>query len=127
MTPDFRSARMDTPEGEGRARAAFKDVSVSYNKAIKRVFGSSIASVASAQIEGMLGFWMMWHIYGGFEGLQELGIHQSTIWRKVAKFRKTFGKHPDIYSFPGITVDPAAYWAAFADSPTADEQAPTDS
>ncbi|WCO65287.1 hypothetical protein PO878_12340 [Iamia majanohamensis] len=66
----------------------------------------------------MVGFWVCWHIYGGFEGLQEnLGMHKSTVWRKVAKFRRTFGAHPDEFVFPGITIDHESFWrAAVADA-----------
>jgi len=63
-------------------------------------------------VEDLIGFWVMWHLYGGFEGLQRFGMHQSTIWRKVARFRKVTGQHPDEFEMPGISIDPKAYWTA---------------
>jgi hypothetical protein len=61
----------------------------------------------------MFGFYVAWHLYGGFEGLQEtLGMHPSTIWRKVAKFRKMFGVHPDEAKFAGVSLDPKLFWNA---------------
>ena len=64
----------------------------------------------------IVGFWVVWHTYGGFEGLTErYGMHPSTVWRKVAKFRKTFGVHPDEYQMPGVTIEPASFWRAAVD------------
>lgn len=37
-------------------------------------------------------------------------MHPSTIWRKVAKFRKMFGVHPDEATFAGVTIDPKLFW-----------------
>jgi hypothetical protein len=72
-----------------------------------------IERYARFKVGDLVGFWMLWHIYGGFEGLeQSYGMHRSTIWRKVAKFRKVFGSHPDEYRFEGITIDTASFWNA---------------
>lgn len=58
------------------------------------------------------GFWLAWQIHGGFEGLVNLGMHPSTVWRKVKRFRTTVGVHPDEYQMPGVTIDVEAYWEA---------------
>ena len=47
----------------------------------------------------------------GFEGLQRFGYSEATIYRKVKRFRRVFGEHPDVFDFPGITIDYEAYWA----------------
>jgi hypothetical protein len=39
-------------------------------------------------------------------------MHPSTIWRKVAKFRKMFGVHPDEAKFAGVSLDPKLFWNA---------------
>lgn len=60
-----------------------------------------------------MGFYVLWHAYGGFEGLEEnYGMHRSTIFRKVAKFRQAFGAHPDEYRMPGVTIDAPSFWNA---------------
>jgi hypothetical protein len=87
MTPDFRSDPMETPEGQGVAKKAWE----AYVK---------------------IGFWVMWHLYGGFEGLVEFGMNKSTIWRKVARFRKMTGEHPDVFVMPGIEIDQKTYWSS---------------
>ena len=107
---------METPEGEGRAKKAWK----TYVKAVDRrtppfVMArvvSALEPMSSQVVEDLIGFWVMWHLYGGFDGLVEFGMHKSTIWRKVARFRKITGQHPDVFVMPGITIDPKAYWAS---------------
>lgn len=106
---DYRSDRSGSPEGKGRARAAWD----TYTKAVGKAFGPAVRKAARIYTMDQLGFWLAWHLYGGFEGVQEaLGMHPSTIWRKVAKFRKTFGVHPDEFSLPGVTIQPAVFWEA---------------
>jgi hypothetical protein len=72
----------------------------------------TIRRVATTMTTDMLGFWMAWHLHGGFEGLVELGMHPSTVWRKVKRFRTIFGVHPDDYVFPGVELNPEKYWEA---------------
>lgn len=107
---------MASPEGEGRAKRAWK----AYVKAVdrhtppfvRRGTDELVGPVARQAVEDAIGFWVTWHLYGGFEGLQEFGLHQSTIWRKVARFRNMTGVHPDVFEMPGVAIDAAAYWAA---------------
>jgi len=74
------------------------------------VLEPSIRRVATTMSVDMFGFWMAWHLHGGFEGLVEFGMHPSTVWRKVKQFRTVTGQHPDEYRMPGVTIDPVAYW-----------------
>ena len=57
---------------------------------------------------------MMWHLHGGFEGLEDLGMHRTTIFRKVNRFRTLFGVHPDEYRVEGVSISAAKYWKAAA-------------
>lgn len=105
---------METPEGKGIARRAWD----AYVGAVRKSIYPSVAPfvdpalepVSRQMVEDLIGFWVMWHLYGGFEGLERFGMHRSTIWRKVSRFRKMTGQHPDEYKMPGITIDPKAYW-----------------
>ena len=114
MAEDFRSDPMETPEGQGIAKKAWK----AYVKAVDRRTPPFVKEalvplgthVGTQVVEDMIGFWVMWHLYGGFDGLVEFGMHKSTIWRKVARFRNMTGQHPDLFVMPGITIDPKAYW-----------------
>ena len=108
---DFRSAPSESPEGRGKARAAWD----AYVRATLPVSEPLARRIAASYTLELVGFWVAWHLYGGFEGMQKaLGLHPSTIWRKVARFRKTFGAHPDEYVFPGITIDTVSFWKAAA-------------
>jgi hypothetical protein len=103
---DYRSDRSESPEGKGLARKAWDGYVRTVTPAIEPVADKKWTA-------DLIGFWVIWHVYGGFEGLQEhYGMHKATIWRKVALFRKAFGEHPDSYRFPGIEIDRAAYWDA---------------
>ena len=80
---------------------------------VGKAVGPVVRRAARVYTMDQLGFWMAWHLYGGFEGVQEaFGMHPTTIWRKVAKFRKTFGVHPDEFRLPGVTIDQKAFWDA---------------
>lgn len=119
---DFRSERMPTPEGEGRAKEALETAYETYYKKNtafnKRLFGAfpelreMLRGHAGGRVLDLLGFWLMWQISGGFEGTQKaLGISKSQMYRRVALFREAFGEHPDVCEFPGITVDPPVFLA----------------
>ena len=68
------------------------------------------AYVSREIVQNLLGFWLLWHIQGGFEGLQKFGMSRSTIYKKISRFRQAFGMHPDEFDPPGIAIDYEAYW-----------------
>lgn len=109
---DFRSEKMPSAEGLGRARAAWD----AYSRAINRValpLVQPLAETVSANVVAdLIGFWMAWQLQGGHSGLLELGMSRASIFRKVAMFRQVFGVHPDEFELPGVTIDVAAYIAA---------------
>ena len=113
---DFRSERMPSPEGEGRAKEALESAYETYYKANKsvnkRIFGAfpelrtMLRGYTSSRLFDLFGFWLMWRLVGGFEGMQKsLGVSRSGMFRRIAMFREVFGEHPDVYEFPGVTVD----------------------
>lgn len=67
------------------------------------------AKVAGATTVNLAGFWLAWHLEGGFEGLQRIGMSRASVFRRVALFRKVFGAHPDEFDFPGVTIDVDTY------------------
>lgn len=113
MSDDFRTDPMDSPEGKGNARKAWEAYARTANRFAPPPVKSLSRNVAQKQVIELVGFWVAWHLYGGFEGLVERGqMHPSTVWRKVKKFRVAFKEHPDVYQLPGVTVDPEAYWGS---------------
>ena len=109
---DFRSDRMPSPEGKGIARRAWD----AYVAGVEKVAGPAIQPLArKAAVPVMLdlmGFWLAWHLEGGFEGLQRLGMSRASIYRRISLFRRTLGVHPDEFKYPGVKIDIKAYQAA---------------
>ena len=117
---DFRSDRMPSAEGHGNARSRWLRAWDAYNNAVQNAPGvqPSARWIAGRLTENLAGFWLIWHLEGGFDGLRRLGMSRSSIYRRVALFRKTFGAHPDDYSFPGVSIDLEAYLRGGAEAPT---------
>ena len=111
---------MPTPEGEGNARTSLEIAWDTYHAANKAVNKPLLAALpglksltrgwATSTMFDLFGFWMMWHLFGGFEGLQSsLGMSRSSVYRRISQFRAAFGEHPDVYKFPGVTLDVDAF------------------
>jgi hypothetical protein len=60
----------------------------------------------------LLGFYIAWHLAGGFEKLQKAGWHRTTIHRKMRRFRARYGTHPDEFSLPWLKLDLPKAWRA---------------
>ena len=113
MPTDFRSERMESPEGRGNARRAWE----AYVKVTNRIAGPVLRPLitpAARRMSGpvaadLLGFWVVWHLEGGFEGLLEMGFSRSGLYRRIRRFREVTGMHPDEFTMPGVTFDLAAY------------------
>ena len=104
---------MPSAEGRGRARAAWDTHLRASNRvlgpAVQTVFGGAVKSVSASVVSDLVGFWVLWQLEGGFEGLRRLGMSRSSIFRRVALFRKVFKVHPDEFELIGVTLDPQAY------------------
>lgn len=100
---------MPSPEGRGIARKAWERYVGWVEKNVTPTVGSAVQPLAVRYAvdkgETLIGFWVLWHGYGGYEGLVHLGMHPSTVYRRIRAFRLMFGKHPDEYTFPGLTLD----------------------
>jgi hypothetical protein len=114
---DFRSERMETPEGRGIARRAWEGYVGAVGKVTTPALGPLVRMYAAGSIADLVGFWAVWHLEGGFEGLRRMGMSRASIYRRIKLFRVAFGAHPDEYEMPGITLDLVAFrdgWAAKA-------------
>lgn len=108
MAGDFRSDPMESPEGKGNAKRAWE----AYLRTTGKVAAPLTKRLAATMNAELWGFWLIWHLCGGFEGLQRLGFSRSGIYRRIKRFRQVTGYHPDEFEMPGVTIDPTAYWAA---------------
>jgi hypothetical protein len=112
--PDYRSDPMPSAEGEGNARSRWQQAWDAYTRTVAKVPGVEPTArwEAGRITEDLLGFWLMWHLEGGFEGLRRLGMSRSAVYRRISVFRRVFGAHPDAYELPGVSIDVAAYLRA---------------
>lgn len=102
---------MPSVEGRGVARKAWEGYQEGVGKAVETAFGPAIKSFSTGTVADLMGFWLLWQMEGGFEGLRGLGMSRASIFRKVSQFRKVTGTHPDEYQMPGVMLDREAYWS----------------
>ena len=106
---------MESPEGRGIARRAWESYAGAVNKVATPAIRPLVRKYAAGSIVDLIGFWAVWHLEGGFEGLQALGMSRASIYRKVKLFRIAFGAHPDEFEMPGITLDLVAFREGWAE------------
>lgn len=114
---------MPSPEGEGNAKHALESAWDAYyaaNKAVNKPLQAALPGIKSlmrgwvgSTTVDLFGFWLTWRLVGGFDGLRQIGMSRSTIFRKVAMFRAVFGVHPDVFEMPGVSVDVAEFLTGF--------------
>jgi len=110
LVTDYRSERMASPEGLGNARRTFEEVTSELTASARSPLLRPIARrFAGPLAMDIAGFWLLWHLEGGFEGLLRLGMSRASIYRRIKEFRSTMGMHPDEYEMPGVTLDLEAY------------------
>src|SRR3954451_3840525 len=103
---DYRKQRMPSAEGVRRAWAAYQ---AAVTKIAEPAVRPLAQKAAGALVVDLAGFWLTWHLEGGFEGLQRIGMSRASIYRRVKLFRKFFGAHPDEFEFPGVQVNVVEY------------------
>lgn len=112
---DFRSDRMDSPEGRGKARQAWEAYVGAVSKVTTPALRPLVQRYAAGSVVDLIGFWVVWHLEGGFEGLQRMGMSRASIYRRIKLFRIAFGAHPDEFEMPGISLDVAAHREGWAE------------
>jgi hypothetical protein len=133
--PDFRSDKSESLEGSGIARVRWRE----FHDAVPDDVWEDIYFARKAagwpdpipdedndvpdeildEIGGravedseLLGFFIAWHLAGGFEKLRDAGWHRTTIHRKIRRFRARYGTHPDEFSLPWLRLDLPKAWRA---------------
>lgn len=113
---DFRSDPMPSPEGRGKARKAWDRYLAWTEKNVAPITDPVLRPLArrysANKVTDLVGFWVMWHAYGGYQGLIDLGMAPTTVYRKVKWFRTVFGTHPDEYDMRGVSVDLKKWFSA---------------
>ena len=118
MSDDLRRQRSESFEGNGRARRRLWDAYADAANQIRpRWWDDAFEKLGVKWTEELMGFWLSWHLYGGFEGLERAGWNERTIYRRLKRFRLVFGKHPDDYAVVGVDLDPEAFWKRYLAEP----------
>ena len=68
---DFKYSRMPSPDGNGRAIDAFANTWAKFAKALEQTSKSITSRIARESTFRIYGFWVVWYLIGGFEGLQK--------------------------------------------------------
>lgn len=130
VTPaDYRSDKMDSVEGLNRARSRWFGFLGTIPKGLLGVLGWTGESnwgdflerrADDAEVKKLyrdtkerselIGFWVCWHLIGGFDRMEESGWNRATLFRKIKRFRDTYGKHPDEYEFSWLKIDFDSVW-----------------
>ena len=106
---DFRSDRMPSPEGKGIARRARERYAAAVNRAVGPAIEPLVERVAAPMVVDLVGFWLVWHLEGGYEGLRRIGMSRASIYRRIKLFRTAYGVHPDEFELAGVRLDLAEY------------------
>src|SRR5437773_9229562 len=100
---------METPEGRGIARRTWEGYVGAVSKVTTPALRPLVRKYAAGSIVDLVGFWTVWHLEGGFEGMQRMGLSRASIYRRIKLFRIAFGAHPDEFEMPGVDLDVAAF------------------
>jgi len=115
---DFRSDPMPSQDGKGIAKTTFQKALSALGEAVDETFFPLTKPFVHALTFDLFGFWLVWQLQGGFEGLQRplseggWGMSRSAIYRRISLFRSATGQHPDEYKIPGLTLDLVEYLRA---------------
>jgi len=127
---DFRTKKMESREGRGYAlerRRQWEDAIPP--KVLRLAFSGQDINTLDGMVgeetadefrdrwrsevkdrSDLIGFWVSWHLAGGFHALELGGWNRATLYRKLKQFRVTFGAHPDEFEFEYLKLDVEKAW-----------------
>lgn len=62
-----------------------------YMGVVQGVAGPAVGQIAASTVTRLVGFWLMWHLMGGYEGMRALGWGKTATWKNRIQFREVFG------------------------------------
>jgi hypothetical protein len=129
---DYRSSPMDSLEGYGIARSRYQAFHLAIPNEVHQEIAErridaglepdlgwrhsvfpEVNKVMAQHLKEeseLIGFYVAWHTYGGFDKLEQAGWHRATIHRKIRRFRDRYGKHPDEYRFSWMKLNLEQHW-----------------
>jgi len=64
---------------------------MAYKALIKKIMGPLPAVYGTNTVQRLIGFFVVWHLMGGQDGLVAKGWTRNNIWRSRKDFRNVFG------------------------------------
>lgn len=62
-----------------------------YLSVVESVVGGPAAQVGASTVTRLLGFWLTWHLFDGYDGMRTIGWSQPGLWKNRMQFRQVFG------------------------------------
>jgi hypothetical protein len=79
-----------------------------YLGVVQAVAGPAVSQVAASTVSRLVGFWVMWHLTGGYEGMRSLGWGKTATWKNRIQFRDVFGV--DVEDFMPVQREQVIQW-----------------
>jgi hypothetical protein len=62
-----------------------------YRALVKKIMGPLPGMYGTQTVQRLLGFYVVWHLFGGEANLRAAGWQRTAIWRNRRDFSKVFG------------------------------------
>lgn len=62
-----------------------------YGALVKKLMGPLPSLYGTNAVQRLVGFFVIWHMFGGIEPMRKAGWAETTIWRARKDFRLAFG------------------------------------
>lgn len=64
---------------------------VGYRGMVDPIMEPLAKGISISMVSRLMGFFVSWHLFGGFEGLKSAGWSRVTIWKNRGQFEHAFG------------------------------------
>lgn len=64
---------------------------MAYKALIKKIMGPLPMTYGTNTVQRLLGFYVVWHLFGGHDALMAKGWGRTNLWRSRKDFQRVFG------------------------------------
>lgn len=79
-------------------------IGAAYRQVVEAALQPVTQGIAAQTVTRLAGFWVMWNLFGGYDGLRAQGWERTNIWRNRKEFRAVFGVEVEDF-LPKQTAD----------------------
>lgn len=62
-----------------------------YRSVVEAAFGPAAEAYSTTTVSRLVGFWVTWHLFGGYHALLGMGWSKAIIWKNRRQFVEVFG------------------------------------